>query len=190
MTRLTILPLSLLLVTLGCDLGQPDDDALRVDDAPDCGPDTIPCADDDGSVPSDEGGEDDGSAEDEGGSDGADECGDDDHGEDGDDDDDDDDNESDLPYNWELELGDTVLLEDAFLLEGPAPAEIVDVNMDEWGGDWRLDELASGTPFEVTEEDCEHEGNKDVGKDRIEITWVHPDGTEETDHMTLRYCGA
>lgn len=105
----------------------------------------------------------------------------------GDDDDDDDDGESDLPYDVRLEVGDTFVLTDAFEEEGPAPAEILSVTMDD--GEWRLVELASLTPFTVDQTDCDHEGNRDEGRDRIEVRWRNADGSEDSDHLDLRYCG-
>lgn len=98
-----------------------------------------------------------------------------------------DDGAADVPYNYDVTLGEEVSLMHAFLQEGPAPLEIVSVTMSE-GGDWRLAELASGTPFIVTQEDCDHEGNRDIGSDRIELSWVNPDGSTASDHMTIRYC--
>jgi hypothetical protein len=95
--------------------------------------------------------------------------------------------EADLPYNFRVELGDSVLLLDAFLEEGPAPAAILSVEMPD--GDWRLAELQAEIPFVVDESDCDHEGNKDIGRDRIWITWMNANGSTDSDHMTIRYCG-
>lgn len=116
-------------------------------------------------------------------------CGDtdDDDDTDGDDDDTDgDDGEADLPYDVKLALGDSFALGDAFLEKGPAPMAIVSVEME--GGDWRLAELQAGTSFVVDQGDCDHVGNRDVGRDRVFVTWQNADGSQETDHLDLRYC--
>jgi hypothetical protein len=98
----------------------------------------------------------------------------------------DDGEEADLPYNVKLALGQTFQLSDAFLEKGPKPAAVLSVTMD--GGDHRLAELSADTPFVVSAEDCSHAGNRDVGRDRLIITWQNADGSVETDHMELRYC--
>lgn len=100
---------------------------------------------------------------------------------------DDDEGEADLPYNMNLQLGDSFKLSDAFLEEGPLPAEILSVEMEE-GGDWRLTELQTDTEYVVTQEDCDHEGNHGTGRDRIVLGWRNADGSEDSDHMTIRYC--
>jgi hypothetical protein len=97
--------------------------------------------------------------------------------------------EADLPYDIEVDVGDTVDLMEAFDEKGVLPTAILDVTMED-GGDWRLEELQSGTPFVVDQADCDHEGNRDTGRDRIFVTWQNPDGSEATDHIDLRYCGA
>lgn len=91
---------------------------------------------------------------------------------------------ADLPYAVRLEVGDTFALIDAF--EGAIPV-ITDVEMED--GSWRLAELQSGASFEVTQADCDHEGNRDTGRDRIFVSWSNPDGSHEIDHLDLRYCG-
>ncbi len=99
----------------------------------------------------------------------------------------DDSGESDLPYNIELALGASVTpIIDGFAQEGPQPAEILSITMD--GGSWRLTELQTGVAFVVTDADCAHAGNRDVGRDRVVITWRNTNGETETDHATLRYC--
>lgn len=113
-------------------------------------------------------------------------CGDDEDTDGDDEDTDGDEGEADLPYDMKLELGDVVLLEDAFLEKGPLPAAVLEVTMED--GDWRLLELANGIPFAVTQADCDHEGNRDTGRDRIFVTWENGDGSTETDHLDLRYC--
>lgn len=100
--------------------------------------------------------------------------------------DDGDDGDPDLPYDVRPQLGDTFRLSDAFLEKGPLPAAILDVTLE--GGDWRLAELRADTPFTITEEDCNHVGNRDIGRDRIFVTWAVGDMSTETDHLDMRYC--
>ena len=42
--------------------------------------------------------------------------------------------------------------------------------------------------FVVTQADCDHVGNRDVGRDRAIVTWRNHDNTEDSDHIDLRYC--
>lgn len=101
-------------------------------------------------------------------------------------DDDGDDSAADLPYDIELPLGQsTAPIADAFAEEGAQPAAIVSVT----GAAWRAAELSAGTAFVVTEADCAHAGNRDVGRDRVVVTWQDADGTTHSDHLDLRYCG-
>jgi hypothetical protein len=100
---------------------------------------------------------------------------------------DDGDGEVDLPYDVKPQVGDVFKLSDAFLEEGPLPAAILEVEFD-GGGDWRAAELQGDVAFEITQEDCDHEGNRDIGRDRVNITWQNDDGSEETDHLDIRYC--
>jgi hypothetical protein len=93
---------------------------------------------------------------------------------------------ADLPYDVKLNVGDSFKLTDAFLEKGPAPAAVLQVTMD--GASWRLSELQSSASFTVTQADCDHQGNRDVGRDRIFVTWQNADGSKETDHLDLRYC--
>lgn len=100
-------------------------------------------------------------------------------------DDDGDDSAADLPYDIELALGkSTAPIADAFAEEGAQPAAIVSVT----GATWRQAELSAGTAFVVTEADCAHAGNRDVGRDRVVVTWKDADGTTHSDHLDLRYC--
>lgn len=94
---------------------------------------------------------------------------------------------SDLPYDAKIPLGATFRLSDSFLEKGPVPARIVSVTM-EGGGTWRLAELIADTAFVLTQADCEHEGNRDIGRDRVVVTWENADGSTESDHLDLRYC--
>ncbi|MBK7862281.1 MAG: hypothetical protein IPJ65_27470 [Archangiaceae bacterium] len=93
---------------------------------------------------------------------------------------------ADLPYDAKLSVGQTWRLADAFAEKGPQPAQVIDVTME--GSTWRLAELRAGTPFTVGQADCDHVGNRDVGRDRAFITWANADGSRETDHLDLRYC--
>jgi len=91
----------------------------------------------------------------------------------------------DLPYDIRLSLGQTTTpIHDAFAEEGAQPASIVSVT----GATWRLTELQAGTPFAVTADDCSHAGNRDVGRDRVVVTWKNADGSVHADHLDLRYC--
>lgn len=94
--------------------------------------------------------------------------------------------EADLPYDAKVSLGQTWKLADAFAEKGPQPPRVVDVTME--GTPWRLAELNAGTPFTITQADCDHTGNRDVGRDRVFVTWENADGSRETDHLDMRYC--
>lgn len=92
-----------------------------------------------------------------------------------------------LPYDIAPQLGATVQpVIDAFASEGAQPASIVSVT----GATWRAAELSVGTPFVVTQADCDHPGNRDVGRDRVVVTWTNADGTTASDHLDIRYCDA
>ena len=56
------------------------------------------------------------------------------------------------------------------------------------GTAWRLTELQNGTVFTVTQADCDHAGNRSTGRDRVFVTWQNADGSEQTDHLDMRYC--
>jgi hypothetical protein len=95
--------------------------------------------------------------------------------------------EAELPYDIKPQLDATVTpIADAFAAQGVAPASIDSVTLD--GDSWRLAELQAGTPFVVTTADCTHAGNRDVGRDRVIVTWTNADGTSASDHLDLRYC--
>jgi len=97
--------------------------------------------------------------------------------------------EADLPYDIAPQLGSTATpISDAFAEKGTQPAAIVSVTMD--GGTWRLTELQSSTPFVITQDDCSHAGNRDVGRDRVFVTWQNTDGSTMMDHLDIRYCNA
>lgn len=99
----------------------------------------------------------------------------------------DDEGEADLPYAVKLEIGDTFTLTDAFAEKGVQPAEILSVEMED--GSWRLTELRSLQAFTVDQSDCDHEGNRSRGRDRIFVSWRNTDGSLDVDHLDLRYCG-
>lgn len=198
MIRSTLLSVPFLALGLvsGCERG-PSDDSLseRGDDVPPCSSVTLgECGEeDDGAAEEDEGGEDSGESSGDEGEDteGCDESGEhEDTDTDTDGDEDTGEGEADLPYDIEADIGDTVDLMEAFAEKGPLPQAILSVEMDGGDGEWRLMELQSGTPFVVDQSDCDHEGNRDTGRDRILVTWQNPDGSEATDHIDLRYCGA
>lgn len=124
-------------------------------------------------------------------------------GEDADDDDDDDDgigddddcdhhpgededgDDADLPYDVRPALGSTTSpIADAFAQKGGQPTAVLSVT----GATWRSAELAAGTPFVVTDADCSHAGNRDLGRDRVIVTWTTADGATHADHLDIRYC--
>ncbi|MBL8957302.1 MAG: hypothetical protein JNK82_41395 [Myxococcaceae bacterium] len=96
--------------------------------------------------------------------------------------------QAELPYDAKVALGQTWRLADAFAEKGAQPARVVSVEME--GSTWRLAELRSGAAFTVTQADCDHVGNRDIGRDRAVITWENVDGSVETDHLDMRYCEA
>jgi hypothetical protein len=92
-----------------------------------------------------------------------------------------------LPYDVKPQLGATVTpIADAFAEEGQQPAAIVSVT----GATWRAAELGAGTPFVVTQDDCNHAGNRATGRDRVVVTWTNADGSTASDHLDIRYCNA
>jgi hypothetical protein len=98
----------------------------------------------------------------------------------------DNDRDGELPYDVKPQLGSTATpILDAFAETGGSAPTIVSVTMD--GGTWRLTELQNSTPFVVTNDDCNHDGNRDVGRDRVFVTWQTATGTA-TDHLDIRYC--
>ena len=92
---------------------------------------------------------------------------------------------SDLPYDARPQVGETYQLVNSFLEKGPAPAAIISV---EPADVWRHAELAGNTAFVITQADCDHQGNRDVSRDRIIVTWQNADGSQESDHLDMRYC--
>ncbi len=101
----------------------------------------------------------------------------------------DDNREADLPYDVKPQLGQLATpIIDAFQEGGGTAPTIVSVTMD--GGSWRLTELQNSTPFTVTQDDCDHQGNRDIGRDRVFVTWQNTGGGTSTDHLDIRYCEA
>jgi hypothetical protein len=92
-----------------------------------------------------------------------------------------------LPYDVRPQLGATTTpIVDAFAAMGAHPAAIVSIAMD--GSTWRLAELQAGTSFVVSQDDCNHAGNRDTGRDRVVVTWKTADQASHTDHLDIRYC--
>ena len=92
----------------------------------------------------------------------------------------------DLPYDIKMSIGDTYQpIFDAFAEKGAVPLY---ATVDMTDAVWRADELRDGTPFTITDADCTHDGNRDVGRDRVEVTWEDASGARQTDHLDLRYC--
>jgi hypothetical protein len=91
----------------------------------------------------------------------------------------------DLPYDVRPGLGATTTpIADAFAEKGAQPTAILSVT----GATWRLAELQAGTAFAVTDADCSHAGNRDVGRDRVVVRWSNADGSVQADHLDIRYC--
>ncbi|MBL9013058.1 MAG: hypothetical protein JNL83_02715, partial [Myxococcales bacterium] len=98
---------------------------------------------------------------------------------------DDDGDDDDLPYDVRPKLGSTTNpIADAFAARGGQPTAILSVT----GATWRAAELAAGTAFVVTDADCTHAGNRDVGRDRVIVRWTTSDGATHADHLDIRYC--
>jgi hypothetical protein len=96
--------------------------------------------------------------------------------------------EAELPYDIKMQQGQMYApILDAFAEEDGAAPQIVSVTFD-GGGSWRATELTAGVSFTITADDCAHAGNRDVGRDRVIVTWQNSDGTTESDHLDLRYC--
>ena len=101
---------------------------------------------------------------------------------------DEDGDEGELPYDIKMQEGHSYRpIIDAFAEKGGQPASIVSITFD-GGGSWRETELLAGTAFQVTANDCAHAGNRDVGRDRVIVTWTNSGGSSESDHLDLRYC--
>src|SRR3569623_3723626 len=70
-----------------------------------------------------------------------------------------------LPYDIAPQLGATATpIADAVASEGAQPASIVSVT----GATWRATERSAGTPFVITQADCDHVGNRAISRDRLD----------------------
>ena len=124
--------------------------------------------------------------------------------------------EPDLPYDVKIQCGDSVIPVVAAFREkngpdvqfAPAPGASPECPFLIEGGVIRAGEIASCAPFVATAEDAATPGNRDAGRDRVEVTWcwyqtltsdhdgtccVPPAAEEliqcETDHLDIRfYC--
>jgi len=109
--------------------------------------------------------------------------------------------EPDLPYNLDMECGDTLIplvaafnqKSDGPLVFAPHPDAVGDCPFLVEGATLHEAAVEGCGMITTTEADAETEGNKSTGEDRIWVTWCWyvESGVEcETDHMTLRYsCG-
>jgi len=122
--------------------------------------------------------------------------------------------EPDLPYDVKIQCGDSVIPVVAAFREknganvqfAPAPGTTADCPFLIEGAVIRADEVASCTAFVATADDAAAEGNRDAGRDRVEVTWcwfknlstdhdgeccVAPGAEEsiecETDHLDIRF---
>ena len=92
-----------------------------------------------------------------------------------------------LPYDVRPKLASSARpIIDAFAGSDIQPAQIVSVTLE--GSTWRLAELQAGTAFVVTQDDCDHAGNRAKGRDRVIVTWKNADQTQSSDHLDIRYC--
>ncbi|HEY8145555.1 MAG TPA: hypothetical protein VIG06_22900 [Kofleriaceae bacterium] len=124
--------------------------------------------------------------------------------------------EPDLPYDVKIQCGDPVIPVVAAFREkngpnarfAPAPGTTPDCPFLIEGAVIRADEIASCAAFVATASDATTEGNRDAGRDRVEVTWCWyqsvtsdadgdccvPAGAAEevqceTDHLDIRfYC--
>lgn len=101
----------------------------------------------------------------------------------------DDDSGDQLPYDVRPALGATTQpVQEAFAEKGGQPFAIDSVTMEGASG-WRLAELQAGTAFLVTEQDCNHAGNRSTGRDRVIVTWRDDAAAvSQSDHLDIRYC--
>jgi hypothetical protein len=123
--------------------------------------------------------------------------------------------EPDLPYDIKIQCGDSVIPVLAAFREknganvrfAPAPGTTADCPFVVEGAQLRAGEIGSCAAFTATEADATTEGNKDEGRDRVDVTWCWytgaaadgedcclPEGAGgdiecETDHLDIRfYC--
>ena len=122
--------------------------------------------------------------------------------------------EPDLPYDVKIQCGDPVIPVVAAFREengpdvrfAPAPGTSADCPFLIEGAVIRAGEVASCSPFVATADDAAAQGNRDAGRDRVEVTWcwyqtlstdhegtccVPPAAEEliqcETDHLDIRF---
>jgi len=122
--------------------------------------------------------------------------------------------EPDLPYDVKIQCGDSVIPVLAAFREkngsgarfAPAPGTSADCPFLIEGAVIRAEEVASCAPFTATADDAATQGNRDAGRDRVEVTWcwytsldadhegnccLPPGGEEaiqcETDHLDIRF---
>ena len=92
-----------------------------------------------------------------------------------------------LPYDVRPQLGATTTpIVDAFKAKGGTVPTIIGITMAD--PTWRFAELQASTAFVVAQSDCDHVGNRDVGRDRVFVTWQTTAGLMQTDHLDIRYC--
>ena len=122
--------------------------------------------------------------------------------------------EPDLPYDVEIQCGDSVIPVVAAFREkngpdvafAPAPGTTADCPFVIEGAVIHADEVASCSAFVATASDAAAQGNRDAGRDRVEVTWCWyqtldsdsdgdccvPPSAEgaiecETDHLDIRF---
>jgi len=122
--------------------------------------------------------------------------------------------EPDLPYDVKIQCGDSVIPVVAAFREkngpdvrfAPAPGATTDCPFLVEGAVIRADEIASCAAFVATADDAAAEGNRDAGRDRVEVTWcwysnlstdhdgnccLAPGAEQsiqcETDHLDIRF---
>ncbi|HUS67976.1 MAG TPA: hypothetical protein VMZ28_25760 [Kofleriaceae bacterium] len=107
--------------------------------------------------------------------------------------------EPDLPYDVKIQCGDEVIPVVAAFREkngadvrfAPAPGSTAECPFVIEGAVIHADEVASCQPFTATEADAAAAGNRDAGRDRVEVTWCwYTSATDtacETDHLDIRF---
>jgi hypothetical protein len=120
--------------------------------------------------------------------------------------------EVDLPYDVKIQCGDTLIPVIAAFREksgddvqfAPVPGTTAACPFVIEGATIRAEEIESCAAFTATEADATTQGNRDAGRDRIEVTWCWyagleagadgsccvPEGTSvecETDHLDIRF---
>ncbi len=107
--------------------------------------------------------------------------------------------EPDLPYDVEIQCGDEVIPVVAAFREkngadvrfAPAPGSTSECPFLIEGAVIRAEEVTSCQAFTATEADAAAAGNRDAGRDRVEVTWCwYTSATDtacETDHLDIRF---